>query len=237
MPRCSDIDRGILHHAAMLGLLLLATAVGLSAATTAPQPLQRGVRVELAHTYHAHAVPAADQPDALVVAVTRSGAVYLGAHPVPREALADRIGRGAAGSSSKTIYVKADARASSSAVLAVLDALRHAGATTPVLLTAQRTTSATFPVPPFGLDIQTGPAAPTASRAVVEVLPPARQPMLKLNGALIPAAALPSRLRGDKTVTVKADGRILFGELVKVIDACHSAGARVVLAGPDSGVV
>jgi biopolymer transport protein ExbD len=52
-------------------------------------PLQRGVSVQLAVTNNAVAVPNADQPDALVVALTADGSIYLRANRVPTPDLAD----------------------------------------------------------------------------------------------------------------------------------------------------
>jgi biopolymer transport protein ExbD len=36
--------------------------------------------------------------------------------------------------------------------------------------------------------------------------------------------------RSQKTVVLRADERLLFGDVVRVIDTCRSAGAKVFLA-------
>lgn len=221
MSRCPGIQRRVFS----LLSISIATALWLGAATAGHQVLQRGVSVELAPTHHAEAMPGADQPGAVIVAVTRNGNLFLGADPVAQETLAGRVRRSVSRSSGKTVYVKADARTSYAAIATVLEALRRAGATAPVLLTVQRDTSGTMPVPPYGLKVQTGAVAPRTSAAVIEILPPGQHPVLKLNGISISDEALASLLHGVTSVTVKADGHVQFGEVVKVIDACRSAGA------------
>jgi biopolymer transport protein ExbD len=63
--------------------------------------------------------------------------------------------------------------------------------------------------------------------------------MLKVNGRQIPSANLQNMLtqifqnRPEKVVQVKADGQLSFGDVVHVIDACHAAGAKVILATPE----
>ena len=101
-------------------------------------PLQRGVSVQMAVTRNAVAVPNADTLDALVVALTADGSVYLGGDRLPTAALADRVRSILSTRTEKTLYVKADARAQYGSVIEVIDAVRKSGVEGLTLLTAQR---------------------------------------------------------------------------------------------------
>jgi biopolymer transport protein ExbD len=63
-------------------------------------------------------------------------------------------------------------------------------------------------------------------------------PMLRIDNRQIPLANLQNALtqifqnRSEKVVLVKADGQLPFADVVHVIDACHSAAAKVVLPTP-----
>ena len=89
--------------------------------------LQKGVSVELAKTNNPIDMQAADQDDAVLVAVTRDGKFFLGKERVTLEEmpvlvldlLADRL--------DKTIYVKSDFRSKYGDVVAVVDTVRSAG--------------------------------------------------------------------------------------------------------------
>ena len=77
--------------------------------------LKQGVSVEMAVASHAVEMRAADEQNAVVVAITANGRVFVGIKPTEPAAL-DRLTEG-------TVYVKADARAPYQTVLSVLDAL------------------------------------------------------------------------------------------------------------------
>ena len=94
-------------------------------------PLKRGVSVQMAVASQAAEMPAADGPNATVVAITADGKVFVGVNVTEPGALGKL--------SDETVYVKADARASYQTVLAVLDALRGKSV---VLLTAPPATAA-----------------------------------------------------------------------------------------------
>jgi biopolymer transport protein ExbD len=76
----------------------------------------------LAVTSNAVAVPNADQPDALVVALTADGSTYLAANRVPTPDLADRVKSILSTRKDKTLYIKADARVQGWACLAAVPA-------------------------------------------------------------------------------------------------------------------
>lgn len=116
-------------------------------------PLQRGVSVQLAVTSNAVAVPDADTQDALVVALTADGSVYLRGERLPISALADRVRRMLSTRDQKTLYVKADARAPYGTVIGVIDAVQQSGVEGVTFLTAQRDAAdQRTPVSPKGLE-------------------------------------------------------------------------------------
>jgi biopolymer transport protein ExbD len=57
----------------------------------------------------------------------------------------------------------------------------------------------------------------------------------KVNNRMVPSPALPTVLtdllqgRNDKMVILKADGRLPFSEVVRVVDLCKSLGAQVAM--------
>ena len=103
--------------------------------------LQNKVQIDMAQVNNPTAMPDADKEDAIVVAVTRDGGVFLGQNKVApgelgglvREKLADKPG--------KTIFVRADARAQFRAVEDAIDAVRTAGVDDVGLLTQKREAS------------------------------------------------------------------------------------------------
>lgn len=117
-------------------------------------PMQRGIGVQLPATSNAVAVPSADKKDALVVAVTREGRLYLGTDLIRPADLADKVKSELARRADKTLYVKADARAPYAYVVKVLDAARTTGVQEFTLLTDQTESSeAGKLVTPKGLEM------------------------------------------------------------------------------------
>jgi biopolymer transport protein ExbD len=138
-------------------------ALSLAAANVVAQestiPMQRGIRVQLPATSNAVPVPSADKEDALVVAVTHDGRVYLGTDLISPADLADKVKSELARRADKKLYVKADARTSYANVVAVLDAARTSGVQELTLLTDQREPSeAEKFVTPKGLEMLVIPA-------------------------------------------------------------------------------
>lgn len=136
---------------------LLSLMAVLPAAVVAQQsgiPLQRGVSVQMPVTRNAVAVPAADTQDALVVALTADGTVYLRADQLPTSALAERVRSALSTRRDKTLYVKADARVAYARLVEVIDALQTSGVDGLTLLTAQQDVAdqKSRPVPPKGLE-------------------------------------------------------------------------------------
>ena len=129
---------------------------GAVCAQSAVVPLQRGVSVQQPVTSHAVAVPNADRQDALVVALTADGSIYLRADRVSVPALADRVRSLVSTRSERTLYIKADAHVPYARLVEVIDAVRPSGVEGVTLLTAQQDASdqGTRPVPPKGLEMR-----------------------------------------------------------------------------------
>ena len=141
---------------ASLAVLTIAVAPRAVWAQSGAIPLQAGVSVQLPVTSNAVEVPNADRPDALVVAVTAGGIIYLGVEPVAPAALGDRVKRAVSARSDKTLYLKTDARVPSARLIEVIDAIRSSGVATVTILTAQpeRTDRRPTVVAPKGLELR-----------------------------------------------------------------------------------
>jgi biopolymer transport protein ExbD len=200
--------------------------------------LRAGVSVQMPATRSAVAMPDADALDAVVLAVTAKGDVYLGVTRVAPADLTQKVKAALGVAGGKKLYIKVDARTSYVTVSRVLDAARQAGVVAPNLLTAQLVTpQPSYPVTPAGLEVTTGPAPPSASQSIaVQSSAADKTPELTIDNAPITPdtleAALAKRLqqRNLKLVLLKADGRITFGAVVQLIDSSRLAGARVFLA-------
>jgi biopolymer transport protein ExbD len=89
--------------------------------------LQKGVPVDLAKVNAPRDMQDADKDDAIVVAVTRDGHLYLGNNQVAKEELTGQIKDRIANKLDKTVYVRSDARAKYGDVVAAVDEIRSAG--------------------------------------------------------------------------------------------------------------
>lgn len=100
--------------------------------------LQNKVSVDMAKVDNPIAMPDADKEDAIVVAVTRDGGVFLGQNKVAISELGAQVSEKLADKPSKTIFVRADARAQFRTVEDAIDAVRTAGVDDVGLLTQKR---------------------------------------------------------------------------------------------------
>ena len=220
-------------------LVSLTMITAFDAPVAAQSPVLRaGVSVQLSDASNAVPMPDADTQDSLVLAITASGSVYFGTTPIGPADLAKEVKAGLSGYTGKNLYIKGDARTPYAGMAKVLDAVRMAGIQAPNLLTGQRDS----PEPgklatPKGLEVLVGPSSPSASESiVVQVLNVGQQPTLSINNQRISLDKLQSTLRqltqnrNQKTVVLRADERLPFGDVVRVIDTCRSAGAKVFLA-------
>jgi len=97
--------------------------------------LSKGVSVDLVMTRNPIAMNDADKDDAVLIAVTRDGKVFLGSTPVPADQLPQKVKDMLASQLDKTVYLKRDARATYAAVVDVIDNVRSAGVDNVGLLT------------------------------------------------------------------------------------------------------
>jgi biopolymer transport protein ExbD len=91
--------------------------------------LSKGQTVELTKANNAIAMKAADAEDAILVAITRNGEIFLmpGNTKVTPDELPSKVSDLLTGRLDKTVYIKSDARAKYGAVEDVVDFLRAAG--------------------------------------------------------------------------------------------------------------
>jgi biopolymer transport protein ExbD len=97
--------------------------------------LQKGVSVDLAKAANPRQMPDADKEDAVVLAVTRDGKVYLGSTQIPLSEVTAKVIDRISSKLDKTVYVKSDARSKYGDVVAVIDNVRAAGVDSLGLLT------------------------------------------------------------------------------------------------------
>jgi biopolymer transport protein TolR len=101
--------------------------------------LQKTHQVDLAPVNDPRDMKDADRDDAIVVAVTRDGSIFLGNNKVNKEDITGQIKDQIANKLDKTVYVKSDARAKYGDVVAVVDEIRSAGVDSLGLLTEKVT--------------------------------------------------------------------------------------------------
>jgi biopolymer transport protein ExbD len=97
--------------------------------------LQKGVSVDMASVNDPREMQDADKDDAIIVAVTRDGTLYLGNTKITKEEITGQIKDRIANKLDKTVYVKSDARAKYGDVVAAVDEIRSAGVDSLGLLT------------------------------------------------------------------------------------------------------
>ena len=106
--------------------------------------LQKGVSVDLAQTNNPRIMPDADKEDAVLLAVTRDGRIFLGTGLIKEEEIRLKVEGMVANRLDKTVYVKSDARAKYGDVVKVIDHVRNVGVDHLGLLT-ERIEQATGP--------------------------------------------------------------------------------------------
>jgi biopolymer transport protein ExbD len=101
--------------------------------------LSKGVNVDLVKTRNPVKMQEADKEDAVMVAITRDGKVFLspGNELVQMDALSGKVKDLQTNRSEKTVYLKADARAKFEVVETVIDTLRTASVDDLGLLTEE----------------------------------------------------------------------------------------------------
>jgi biopolymer transport protein TolR len=100
--------------------------------------LQNKVSVDMAKVDNPESMPDADKEDAIVVAITRDGGVFLGQDKIAVDELGAKVRDKLADKPGKTIFIRADARAQYRAVEDAIDAVRTAGVEDVGLLTQKK---------------------------------------------------------------------------------------------------
>jgi biopolymer transport protein ExbD/biopolymer transport protein TolR len=101
--------------------------------------LSKGVTVNMVKTRNPIKMVEADKEDAVLVAITRDGKVFLspGNSLIQPDQLGSKVKDLQANRQDKTVYIKADARARFASVTDVIDSLRTAGVDQVGLLTEE----------------------------------------------------------------------------------------------------
>lgn len=99
--------------------------------------LQKNISVDLARTANPRAMPDDDREDAIEVAITRDGKVFLKKNPISVDDLTPKVRDMISGRLDKTVYIRADARAKYGDVTKAVDAVRGAGVEQLGLITTQ----------------------------------------------------------------------------------------------------
>ena len=99
--------------------------------------LSKGVSVDMVKTNHPMAMQAADKEDAVLIAITRDGKVYLKTTPTKPEDLPPKVKDALTSKLDKTCYLRADSRAKYDLVVKVVNNLRAAGVDQLGLLTEE----------------------------------------------------------------------------------------------------
>jgi biopolymer transport protein ExbD len=99
--------------------------------------LSKGVSVDMVKTQNPISMQAADKSDAITIAVTRDGKVYLNTTQMPPADLPLKVKDMVANRLDKTVFVRADQRARYEKVVDVVNNLRASGVDQIGLLTEQ----------------------------------------------------------------------------------------------------
>ncbi len=110
--------------------------------------LQKGVSVDMASVNNPREMQDADKDDAIIVAVSHDGKIFLGNTQIAKADITGRVKDSIANRLDKTVYVKSDARAKYGDVVGVVDEIRSAGVDQLGLLTEK--TQKSLPTPPPG---------------------------------------------------------------------------------------
>ena len=112
--------------------------------------LQKGVSVDMAKVNNAEDMQNADKDDAVILAVTRDGKMYLGSKQVVLSEITTAVKDQIANRLDKTVFVRSDARAKYGDVVKAVDEVRSAGVDNLGLLTEKNQKAGAAPPPPPG---------------------------------------------------------------------------------------
>ena len=146
-----------------VAFLIVAIALSMAPRSTA-QAMQKGISVELASTSSAVPVPDADNQDAWIITVAKTGKLYFGIDMVTPNVLAEKL-EARPSHHTQTLYIKADAKAPYACVVKVLDEAHTAGVADVTLLTTQpKATQAGTVVSPQGIEMELARRSPAATK-------------------------------------------------------------------------
>jgi biopolymer transport protein ExbD/biopolymer transport protein TolR len=97
--------------------------------------LQKGMTVEMAKVNNPEDMPNADKDDAVIVAVTRDGGIFLGTTRTDLSGIASLVSDQISGRMDKTVFIRSDSRAKYGDVVKLVDEVRAAGVDNVGLLT------------------------------------------------------------------------------------------------------
>jgi biopolymer transport protein ExbD len=99
--------------------------------------LSKGISVDMVRTNNPVAMQAADKDDAVLVAVTKDGSVFLKTTKMTADTLPQKVKDMLTNKLDKTVYLRADSRARYEKVVEVVDNLRSSGVDQLGLLTEE----------------------------------------------------------------------------------------------------
>ena len=111
--------------------------------------LQKGVQVDLAKVENPSEMPNADKDDAIIVAISASGDIFLLKTKIDISKLTEGVRDLLSERLDKTVFIKSDGRAKYGDVVKVVDEIRSAGVDNVGLLT-DKAEANRRPVPPIG---------------------------------------------------------------------------------------
>ena len=113
--------------------------------------LQKGVSVDMAKADNAQDMQDADKDDAIIIAVTRDGKLFLGSSQIQLDEITGKVKDLISNRLDKTVFVRSDSRAKYGDVVKAVDEVRSAGVDHLGLLTEKirgKGTAAPPPPPP-----------------------------------------------------------------------------------------
>jgi biopolymer transport protein ExbD/biopolymer transport protein TolR len=110
--------------------------------------LQKGVSVDMAKADNARDLQDADKDDAIIIAVSRDGKLYLGTTQIELNDITTRVKDLIANRLDKTVFVRSDARAKYGDVVKAVDEVRSAGVDHLGLLTEKNRSKGSATAPP-----------------------------------------------------------------------------------------
>ncbi len=218
----------------LIALSMLATSTPpLSAQTPA---MTKGISVQMAPSSHATPVPDADNENAWIITVTNDGRIYFGTDQLSAEGLLEQMKSRPRDRAAK-LYIKADAGAPFGSVRQVLHAARVDLFDEVVLLTSQSESAQSSTIAsPNGLQVWIGTEE---GSNLVSVLVGSE---LKVNNRAINSSALQETLvelfanRTGRIVLLQGSNNAPYGQVIRAIDTCRSAGASRVSVVVSPGV-